>query len=135
MPASAAVKLEREKRKRERDQRNWEREKLLYERVLTPNVTRLLLIMGIIAYSTYCARSERNVGPVQTAMAFAGPGIGIPIIAADAGISDKYALAAISAAGLGYTGMQMVTGWAEYAPPETWVKAIPGVGWVYEAVT
>ncbi|GAI70081.1 unnamed protein product [marine sediment metagenome] len=135
MTRSPAVKLEREKRKRDRDQRNWEREKLFYERVLTPNVTRLLLIMGIIAYSTYVARSERDVGPVQSALAAAGPGLGIPIIAADAGITDKYALAAISGVGLGYTGMQTMYGWAEYAEPSTWVKAIPGLGWIYEALT
>ncbi|GAI69919.1 unnamed protein product [marine sediment metagenome] len=135
MVASAAVKLEREKRKRDRDQRNWEREKLFYERVLTPNVTRLLLIMGIISFSTYCARSKEDVGPVLSALAFAGPGIGIPMIAADAGITDKYALAAISAAGIGYTGLQTVYGYAEYAAPETWVKAIPDIGWIYEAVT
>ncbi len=125
---TAAVKVEREKRKRAREERNWEREKLFYDRILTPNVTRLLLVMGIIAYSTYCARSERNVGPVQTAMAFAGPGLGIPVIAADAGITDKYALAAISAAGLGYTGMQAAYGWTEAGSWESFVKMIPGVG-------
>ncbi len=137
MAVAAAVKVEREKRKAARDQRNWEREKLFYERILTPNVTRLLLIMGIIAYSTHCARSERDVGPVQTAMAFAGPGIGIPVICADAGITDKYALAAISAAGIGYTGMQAITGWAEFAEPKTWIRALapPPIGWAYEALT
>jgi len=135
MAISPAVKLEREKRKRERDQRNWEREKVIYERVLTPNVTRLLLIAGIISFSTYCTRSKQNVGPVMSALAAVGPAIGIPIIAADAGITDWRALGAISGAGLGYVGMQTIAGWAEYASPETWVKAIPGVGWVYEAVT
>ncbi len=103
--------------------------------LLTPNVTRLLLIMGIIAYSTHCMRSKEAVGPVQSALAAAGPGIGIPMICADAGITDKYALAAISGVGLGYTGMQLMYGWAEYAEPSTWVKAIPGLGLIYEALT
>jgi hypothetical protein len=111
--ATDAVKLEREKRKREREARAWEREKILYDRLLTPGVVRLGLVSAIIAYSTYCARSKENIGPVQSALAFALPGIGIPIIAAEAGIHDKYALAAISAAGIGYTTGQMALGWMD----------------------
>lgn len=111
MATSELVKVEREKRKAAREAREWEREKLLYERLLTPNMVRLALISGIIAYSTHCARSKENVGPVQSALAFALPGIGIPLIAADAGIRDKYALAGISAAGIGYTTGQMLEGW------------------------
>jgi len=113
MASSEALKLARLARRREREARNWEREKLLWERVLTPNVVRLLLVSGIIAYSTYCARSKENVGPVQSALAFALPGIGIPLLAADAGIHDKFALAAISAAGIGYTTGQMAEGWKD----------------------
>jgi hypothetical protein len=109
--ASEALKIARLERKAQREARNWEREKVLYEKVLTPEVVRLGMIAGIIAYSTYCARSEHNVGPVQSALAFAGPGIGIPILAAQAGIKDKYALAAISAAGIAYTTGQMGLGW------------------------
>jgi hypothetical protein len=111
--SSDPVRVEREKRKAAREARAWEREKILYERILTPNVMRLVMVSGIIAYSTYCARSKENVGPVQSALAIALPGIGIPIIAADAGIRDKYALAAISAAGIGYTTDQMLKGWKE----------------------
>jgi len=110
---SEAVKVERIRRKAAQEARAWEREKILYDRVLTPNVTRLMLVAGIIAYSTYCARSKENVGPVQSALAFALPGIGIPLIAADAGIRDKYALAGISAAGIGYTTGQMLEGWKQ----------------------
>ncbi|GAJ01617.1 unnamed protein product [marine sediment metagenome] len=132
---SAAVKLEREKRKRARDERNWEREKLFYERVLTPNVTRLLMVMGIIAYSTYCARSDPGVGPVQGALALAGPGIGIPVIAADAGITDWKALGAISLAGLTYTGIQAMAAHPGHPLWEKWVELTPGAGWVYEALT
>jgi len=112
MSASEAVKLKRLELKASREARNYEREKLLMEKILTPNVARLGLLAAIIAYSTYCARSKENVGPVQSALAFALPGIGIPLIAADAGIKDKFALAAISAAGVGYTTGQMVHGWS-----------------------
>lgn len=126
--ASDAIKLERERRKTARETRNYEREKRLMELVLTPNVMRLALLSGIIAYSTYCARSKDNVGPVQSALAFALPGIGIPLIAADAGIKDKWALAAISAAGVGYTTGQMVQGWQGAGvdwPHEVWSTLTP----------
>jgi len=109
--ASEAITLARIKRRSEREARNYQREQFLMESVLTPTVVRLGLLSAIIAYSTYCARSETNVGPVQSALAFALPGIGIPLIAADAGIHDKWALAAISAAGVGYTTGQMLKGW------------------------
>lgn len=101
---SEAVKLEREKRKTAREAKLW-------ELAGDPTLRRLAMLSAIIAYSTYCARSEQNVGPVASALAFALPGIGIPLIAADAGIKDKWALAAISAAGVGYTTGQMVQGW------------------------
>lgn len=131
--ASEAVQVERIKRKAAREARAWEREKLLYERLLTPNVVRLGLMAAIVAYSTSCARSDENVGPVQSALAFALPGIGIPLLAADAGIKDKYALAAMSAAGIAYTTGQMLTGWqqAGIGPGgsswwESVVKSFPG---------
>jgi hypothetical protein len=111
--ASEDLKLARLKRRAEREARNYERERKLLEVLLSPNVVRLALLTGIIAYSTNCARSAENVGPVQSALAFALPGIGIPLIAADAGIKDKYALAAISAAGVGYTTGQMLLGWKQ----------------------
>jgi hypothetical protein len=104
MAVSDAVRLEREKRNTAREDRLW-------QLVNDPNVKRLLLLSGIIAYSTYCARSKENVGPVQSALAFALPGIGLPLIAADAGVRDGWALAGISAAGIGYTTGQMIQGW------------------------
>lgn len=110
--ASEAAKLEREKRKTARLDREAARIDKLYDVLLSPNVIRLGLMAAIIAYSTHCARSEENVGPVQSALAFALPGIGIPLIAADAGIKDKFALAAISAAGVGYVAGQMTQGWS-----------------------
>jgi hypothetical protein len=118
---SDAVKLEREKRKTAREERMW-------SLVTDPTIKRLLLLSGIIAYSTYCARSEQNVGPVQSALAFALPGIGLPLIAADAGIKDKWALAAISAAGIGYTTGQMLQGWQGAGvdwPHEVWASLTP----------
>lgn len=118
---SEAVRLEREKRKTAREEKMW-------ALINDPNIRRLLLMSGIIAYSTYCARSKENVGPVQSALAFALPGIGIPLIAADAGIKDKWALAAISAAGIGYTTGQMVQGWQDVGvdwPHEVWAGITP----------
>lgn len=87
------------------------RELEMWDRVVTPNVYRLALLCIIIAYSTMIARSDKKEGPVQSALAFALPGIGIPMLAADAGITDKYALAGISAASIGYVTGQMMLGW------------------------
>lgn len=123
---SEAVQVAKQQRKAAREARDWEREKLLYDRLFTPATMRVLLVMAIIAYSTHCARSKQNVGPVQSALAFALPGIGIPLIAADAGITDKYALAAISAAGIGYTGLQSVQGWSDAGVLGD-VSLVPGV--------
>lgn len=106
MAANPAVQLEREKRKTVREERVW-------QLVNDPNVKRLLLLSAIIAYSTYCARSGKNVGPVQSALALALPGVGIPLIAADAGIRDWRALAGISGASTGYVTGQMLLGWNE----------------------
>lgn len=118
---SELVKLEREKRKTAREEKVW-------ALINDPNIKRLLLMSGIIAYSAYCARSKENVGPVQSALAFALPGIGLPLIAADAGIKDKWALAAISATAIGYTTGQMVQGWQGAGvdwPHEVWAAMTP----------
>jgi len=111
MAVSDAVRLEREKRKTAREARLSAMEDRVLDVVTSPNMMRLAMLAAIIAYSTNAARSKENVGPVQSALAFALPGIGIPLIAADAGIKDKYALAAISAAGVGYVTGQMLLGW------------------------
>ena len=121
LPRSEAVKLERERRKTAREEKLW-------ALVNDPNIKRLLIMSGIIAYSTYCARSKENVGPVQSALAFALPGIGLPLIAADAGIKDKWALAAISSTAIGYTTGQMVQGWQGAGvdwPHEVWAAMTP----------
>lgn len=97
----------------ERARQRAARDERLWSLAADPNIRRLILLAGIISYSTLCARSKENVGPVQSALALALPGIGIPLLAADAGIKDKYALAAISAASLGYISGQMAIGWGE----------------------
>ena len=124
---SEAVKLEREKRKTLRAQQWSKREDQIYDVILSPNMIRLALVSGIIAYSTWATRSKENVGPVQSALAFALPGIGIPLIAADAGIKDKWALGAISAASIGYVTGQMLVGWGE-------AGLLPTPGNIYEAL-
>lgn len=118
---SELVKLEREKRKTAREEKVW-------ALINDPNVKRLLLVSGIIAYSTYIARSKEDAGPVQSALAFALPSIGLPLIAADAGIKDKWALAAISSTAIGYTTRQMVQGWEVAGvdwPHEVWAAMTP----------
>jgi hypothetical protein len=106
---SEAVRLEREKRKTLKQERRARYEDKLLDILTSPAVLRTALVAGIIAYSTHVCRSDHNEGPVQTALAFALPSVGIPLIAADAGITDKYALMALSAVGLGYvTGQGML---------------------------
>lgn len=126
--ASELVLVEREKRKAAREAREWEREKLILDVVLSPPVVRTALAAGIIAYSTWATRSEHNVGPVHSALAFALPGIGLPLLAADAGITDKYALGAISAAGLTYAGLSAAQGMPAGTTIESFLGAIPIVG-------
>ena len=133
MPTTALVRAERRKARAEAERRRWQ---IIESTILTPNMVRLAMVAGIVAYSTYEARSEHNVGPVRSALAFALPGIGIPMIAADAGIKDWRALAAISAASVGYVTGQMGIGWLEAITgsqiglpnPWDWFKNIGGPG-------
>jgi len=125
---SEAVRLEREKRKTLRLARRQAQEDKVLDILTSPNMVRLATMAGIIAYSTWAARSKENVGPVQSALAFALPGIGIPMIAADAGIKDKWALAAISATSVAYVTGQMVQGWQGAGvdwPHEVWASLTP----------
>lgn len=106
--------LARLQRKREREQREYEIQKMVLDRVvLNPNVIRVALAAAIIGYTTYATTSKHNVGPVQTALAIAGPTIGIPLIAADAGVRDRWALAAIAGMGAAATTGLAVKGWAD----------------------
>lgn len=130
MTTKAEIRLEREKRKTLAQER-------LFNTLLTPNMIRLALVAGIVAYATHEARSDENVGPVRSALAFTLPGVGIPLIAADAGITDWRALGAISAASVGYVTGQMGIGWLEAMTgskfglpnPWDWFKNIGGPGW------
>lgn len=108
-----AIKLEKLKLKTKRAEWQHEREQLLLDRVFTPGVIRVLLMAGLLAYATHEARSPDNIGPVRSTLAFALPGIGVPMLAAESGIKDKYALAAISAASVGYVTGQMIKGWQD----------------------
>lgn len=106
------IKLARMKARALRVQRRQAMEDRLLDVLTSPNMVRLAAVSAILAYSTYCARSPHNVGPVQSTLALGLPAIGIPLIAADAGITDKYALAAIAAAASGYATGQMAQGWS-----------------------
>jgi hypothetical protein len=100
---SQAVKLEREKRKTEREARLWE----LFS---DPNVRRLVLLALIVAYSTHVTRSKTQKGPIQSALAMTLPTIGIPLLAADAGIRDWKALAVISGVSGGFAALEAELG-------------------------
>lgn len=103
----------RQERKAARAARSREIQDRLLDVALSPNMIRLAMIAGIIAYSTHVTRSSHKESPIESALAFALPGIGIPLIAADAGIRDKYALAGISGAALAYTAGQAAIGLGE----------------------
>lgn len=113
MGASEALKIERVRLKALRAQQRHEREQFMLDRLMSPGVVRVALMSAIIAYATAETRSKSNVGPVRSALAFALPGIGIPMLAAESGIKDKYALAAISAASTAYVTGQMIKGWQD----------------------
>lgn len=85
---SEAIKLEREKRKTAREARLW-------EFVGNPVVLRLAALSAIVAYSSYVT-GRKDAGRTETALAVALPSVGIPLLAADAGITDWKALLALS---------------------------------------
>ena len=87
---SPAVRLEREKRAAKREERLW-------GLVTDPTVKRLLLLSAIIGYSAHVSALE-NPGRVETALSVALPTVGIPMLAADAGITDWKVLLALGAA-------------------------------------
>lgn len=91
------MKLEREKRKTAREARAWE---LLTD----PTVKRLALLSAIIAYSSYVT-SKPDAGRTETALAVALPAMGIPMLAAEAGITQWEALLAIGVAAGGAATM------------------------------
>lgn len=96
--ASEAVKLVREKRKAEREARLWA---LLTD----PTIKRLLLLSGIVAYTTYVNSRPEESGPIENALAVALPTAGIPMLAAEAGITDWKVLGAIALASGGIAAL------------------------------
>lgn len=89
MGVSASVRLEREKRRTKREERLWQ---LLTD----PTIKRLLLFSLIVAYSTYVTRSKERHGPVTSALAMTLPTVGVPMLAAEAGVTDWRALLALA---------------------------------------
>lgn len=87
---SPAVQLEREKRKTAREERLWS---LLTD----PTIKRLLLLSGIVGYSAYVSGKEQPAS-TETALALALPTVGIPMLAAESGITDWKVLLALAAA-------------------------------------
>lgn len=104
---------ERRERRALKAARDREIQDKLLNVVLSPNMIRLAMVAGIIAYSTHVTRSSHKESPINSALALALPTIGIPLIAADAGITDKYALGAIAAAGAAYSTGQAAVGLGE----------------------
>jgi hypothetical protein len=88
---SDAVKLEREKRKTAREERMW-------SLVTDPTIKRLALLAGIVGYSAYVSGKGEEAGSTETALAIAMPTVGIPLLAAEAGITDWKVLLALAAA-------------------------------------
>jgi len=97
--ASEAIKLEREKRKSKREER------LMQFLALNPGFVRLLEL-ALLLYGTRMMRDHAgdNMGMRDISVALAS--IGAPMIAADAGIRDKYALGAIA----GFAGLAVGEG-------------------------
>jgi hypothetical protein len=96
---SEEVKLEKLRQKAVREKRKEELEKMLLERFLTPSTVRLIQLAGIVAV-TAALKQMPNKGATLNALQVAIPGIGLPLIAADAGITSWEALVAIGLVGV-----------------------------------
>ena len=125
---SAPAQAARDYKRTLKAERRARYEDRLLDVLTSPAVLRTVMVAGIVAYSTNVCRSDQKAGPVQTALAFALPSIGIPLIAADAGIKDKYALLALSAIGLGYVteqaGVGLVDAYGGGGGLRSWAEAI-----------
>lgn len=99
MAVSNAVKLEREKRRSLREERLW-------QLATDPTVKRLALLSLIVAFTAYVNSHPEKAGAVQNALAVALPTAGIPMLAAEAGVTDWRVLAAVA---LGAGGIAAVT--------------------------
>ena len=122
---SEAVKLEREKRKTAREAR------LMQLMALNPGIMRLAEL-AILLYGTRMMRDHAgdNLGMRDISVALAS--IGAPLIAADAGIRDKYALAAIAGfAGLAVgEGKSGIVAWGSgAADTDALIRIDPSLPW------
>ena len=88
---SEAVKLEREKRKTAREERLW-------SLVTDPTVRRLAILSGIVAFTAHVNSTPEKSGPITNALAVALPSVGVPLLAAECGVTDWKVLAALALA-------------------------------------
>lgn len=103
--ASESVRLERERRRTLKAEHSWEREKLAWSVATNPMVLRLALLALITAYTTYVNTHPKESGTMSNALAVVMPTIGVPLIAADAGVTDWKALVALGAASGGISAL------------------------------
>lgn len=100
-----SVRLERERRRTLKAQHAWEREKIAWSVATNPAVLRLALLALITAYTTYVNTHPKETGTMSNALAVVLPTVGVPLIAADAGVTDWKALVAIGAASGGIAAL------------------------------
>jgi len=133
MAQSDAVKLEREKRKTAREERAW-------ALLLDPTIKRLLIFSAIVGYSSYVT-GKRDAGRTETALAVALPTVGIPMLAAEAGITEWKALLALSlvSGGIAATAsdkvVDAVTLEAVGGPPTWRVWSEPAFRWIHDKLS
>ena len=104
---SAAVLLEREKRATERERRIW-------AMIENPVIVRTALLAALL-YGSRAIRDRETASPGMKAASVGLATIGVPMLAADAGITDKYALAIISAMSAALVGVP--SGWMDSDDP------------------
>lgn len=103
-----ALKIARLEAREKRAARRAEREERLWKILENPNVQRVGIVFALMAGARMIRDSNMGGGVKATAVATAT--IGTTMIAADAGIHDKYALAAIAAIVAGATGLKIKKG-------------------------
>lgn len=101
---TAAIKLEREKRRTLAHAHNIELRDKLIDKLLNPTTLRLLALASILGISTFLANKERPT-VTERGLTAVIPTVGLPLLAAESGITNPIALAAFSTAGLAYVSM------------------------------
>lgn len=91
--ALARVQLQKEK-----EARKATREERLWQLLTDPTVKRFLLLAAIVAYTAYVNSHREESGPVSNSLAVALPSVGIPMLAAEAGVTDWKVLAGLALA-------------------------------------